>query len=177
MGEHDGFGVLIGIDLASKPKRTAACLIRWAEPIIVGTPTLDLDDSALIGLMRRADRIGMDIPFGWPMEFARQVSIHSAGGAWTIPHTDARLTLCATDRFVERTNGRRSLSVSTDKIGVPAMRAAHLLASRWATGPERRRAYRGGQSGRFNARVGIPYNVYPPLSGAVTGSVCAAAVG
>jgi hypothetical protein len=58
--------ITLGIDLGSQPATTAACLMRW-EP---GTATvldlgLGLDDKALLGLARDADKVGIDAPFGW----------------------------------------------------------------------------------------------------------------
>ena len=119
--------VTLGIDLASQAKKTGACMVRWQNPVVVETPMIGLTDPALIDLISAADKVGIDVPFGWPVEFVGSLATFAAGGAWEIPHTDPRLALRATDRFVRQEIGRRPLSVSTDKIGITAMRAARLL--------------------------------------------------
>ena len=85
------------------------------------------DDDALVARMSAADKAGIDAPFGWPVEFAEAVAAHSRLGPW--PHdADARprLVFRATDRHAIAA-GSRPLSVSTDRIGVTAMRCAWLL--------------------------------------------------
>ena len=119
--------VTLGVDLASQAKKTGACVVRWQNPVVIETPMIGLSDAVLIDLMAQADKVGIDVPLGWPVEFVRTLAAFSAGAAWEIPHSDPRLALRATDRFVVREIGRRPLSVSTDKIAVPAMRAARLL--------------------------------------------------
>jgi hypothetical protein len=117
----------LGVDLASEPKKTAACLVHWQAEVVIETPVTGLSDANLLDLMAQADKVGVDVPFGWPLEFVRSVAAFTAGSPWVTMHTDSSLTLRATDRFVWSEIGRRPLSVSTDKIGVPAMRAARLL--------------------------------------------------
>jgi uncharacterized protein DUF429 len=123
-----GAGVTLGIDLASQPNKTAACRIRWARPVVVEDPIVGLTDPDLVNLISQADKVGIDVPLGWPVAFAENLFAHQARSAWTLGHTDPRLYLRATDRFVVSEIRRRPLSVSADKIAVPAMRAAHLLS-------------------------------------------------
>ena len=78
--------------------------------------------------MRRADKIGIDVPLAWPRAFVDSLTAYENGSAWTTPHSDVALRLRATDRFVTKSIGRTPLSVSTDKIAMPAMRAARLLS-------------------------------------------------
>ncbi len=118
----------LGIDLASMPKDTAACLVRWergravAEALRVGCSDTDLD-----ALIREADVVGIDAPFGWPDTFRAAVADWTAT-AWT---EDAalrtRLRLRLTDRRVHEQLKLMPLSVSTDRIALPAMRAMALL--------------------------------------------------
>jgi hypothetical protein len=133
----DGWGAL-GVDLAAQPEHTAACLIDVDDAAgrarAVELGDAPMDDAHLLDLMRHpaVRKIGIDAPLGWPDEFVRAVAAYGAAGAWPVALGDdaaqARLTLRETDRVVWKLVGRRPLSVSTDRIAYPAMRAARLLA-------------------------------------------------
>ena len=120
--------VTLGVDLASQPKRTGICLIRWDRGSArVETLSLGATDADLHELFRRADKIGIDAPFGWPAPFTRAVAAYSAETVW--PSTDVpRLRFRRTDEVAREKLGRWPLSVSTDLIAVTAMRAVRLLA-------------------------------------------------
>ncbi len=118
----------LGIDLASMPKGTAACLVRWERGRATAeAPRLGCTDADLDGLIREADVIGIDAPFGWPEAFRAAVANWTAT-SWT---DDAKLRenlrLRLTDRRVHAHLGLMPLSVSTDRIALPAMRAMALL--------------------------------------------------
>ena len=126
--------VTLGVDLASQSKRTATCLVRWdrcsarVEALSMGATDADLHE-----LFGRADKIGIDAPFGWPVPFARAVAQYSASTVW--PSAEVReLRFRRTDRVVQEKLGRWPLSVSSDLIGVTAMRAVRLLAEAAARG-------------------------------------------
>lgn len=121
----------LGIDLASQAKNTAACLLRWGEPVTIEVARADLSDRDLEEHIRGAGKVGIDVPLGWPLRFVEALHHYMAGCAWTAPHTDPALQLRATDLYVrdDLERGRRPLSVSTDRIAIPAMRAARLLTS------------------------------------------------
>jgi predicted nuclease with RNAse H fold len=78
--------------------------------------------------------VGVDVPLGWPVQFVHAVASHGRGDAWpALEASDAAaresLRYRATDLHLRGT-GHRPLSVSTDLIGVVALRAAriqHLL--------------------------------------------------
>jgi hypothetical protein len=119
----------LGIDLAAQPANTAACLIRWpgqGRPGVAEPPVAGLDDEALVIRMLDADRIGIDAPFGWPDAFRTAVETWTVEGRWNGSPAPEPLRLRATDLVVRRL-GRTPLSVSSDRIAIPAMRCAHVL--------------------------------------------------
>jgi hypothetical protein len=71
-------------------------------------------------------KVGIDAPFGWPIEFVDALARHSTNGRWTSAPV-SRLALRETDRLVHLHTGKRPLSVSTDRIAYTAMRCARLL--------------------------------------------------
>jgi predicted nuclease with RNAse H fold len=120
----------VGIDLAAQPENTAAFEVRWhqshAEILSWHNP---VDDDQILTLIAKADKVGIDVPLGWPTEFVRAVYRHlSAKDRW--PKVEmVRFRLRATDRFVSEIIKKSPLSVSTDRIGIPAARAASLLST------------------------------------------------
>ena len=125
-----------GIDLAAQPKNTAGCLIEWDERGRgrVQRPLERLDDRALLDRMAAADevtKVAIDAPFGWPETFVRSIPAYQDDGRWPDPPgssaSQAALRLRATDLATRRLTGLTPLSVSTDRIGVVAMRCARLL--------------------------------------------------
>jgi hypothetical protein len=120
----------VGIDFASQPKNTALCEIVWdgssATVVQVVSPvTDDLIRELVTGPPSRV--FGVDIPFGWPSHFVQFVSAHM--GRVTPPRgvSSTQKRLRATDEFVWEVFRRQPLSVSTDRIGIPAMRWASLM--------------------------------------------------
>ena len=122
----------MGIDLAAAPANTAVAVVDWTtlvvEPALVG-----VSDGGLVEAVLRADRVGIDCPIGWPVEFVRAVSAHERREPW--PGRDEpdradytrRLRFRRTDLEVQQRTGRWPLSVSTDRLGVTATRCAWLL--------------------------------------------------
>ena len=116
----------LGIDLASQPKFTGACMIEWcggrASAVLVSAL---LDDALLTQLAADADVVAVDAPLGWPSEFVAAVAAHHRGQPW--PAADLlSLRYRLTDLTVASMTGVRPLSVSSDLIGVCAFRAARL---------------------------------------------------
>lgn len=145
----------LGIDLASQPENTAACLLSWQDKLVtVETLAMGCTDARLDELMQSADAIGVDAPFGWPVDFSRAVA------DWT--HTEwneelrDNLTLRETDKWVARRFGKTPLRVAADRIAMPAMRTMALLRRHGVTDRS------GPCEGRF-------FEVYPAASLAAWG--------
>ena len=116
----------LGIDLAAQPKNTAACVIRWLNGS-AQVEKIDSDLTDLVELISTADKVGIDVPFGWPTDFADAVACHHRFLPW--PASPVRkLRYRETDLFVTEKTGLWPLSVSTDRIGVATMRVAGLFA-------------------------------------------------
>jgi predicted nuclease with RNAse H fold len=126
--------ITAGIDLAAEPKATALALIEWGKnQAELQLLPLGVTDEQIVGLAKSADKIGIDCAFGWPVEFFEFLTQHmnpnqkpkAVDGAmeWrrTLSHRE-------TDREVRKLTGRWPLSVSTDRLGLTAMRNAGLLA-------------------------------------------------
>lgn len=146
--------ITTGIDFAAQDASIAACTIDW-EPSRFKVSLVEerLTDDVIIGLISREDnKTGIDVPFGWPVEFVKFVCSHRDGSIdqpWSAALSRS-LRLRATDRFVYEKTGASPLSVSSNLIAIPAMRAACLLGSLAANG---RRVDRTG--------VGSVCEVYP----------------
>jgi predicted nuclease with RNAse H fold len=126
--------VTLGVDLASAIKRTAMCWVRWegdrAEVLRLDTRA---DDDEIIAAIGEVDKAGVDVPFGWPGAFVDAISCYNATGLWpgSAPQPNAapeQLQFRTTDRHVHKLTGRWPLSVSADRIAIPAMRAAAVLS-------------------------------------------------
>ena len=118
----------LGIDLASDAKRTAACLLDWTHGagriLALRRP---LDDALAVELARDTELVAIDAPFGWPSPFVGAVSGHARRETW--PDVTTRdLSYRRTDQRVAAEVGWWPLSVSTDRIGIVAFRAARLQA-------------------------------------------------
>lgn len=121
----------LGIDLAAQKKTTAACLLDWQHKAArVESLEVGVDDDRLLQLADAADKIAIDVPFGWPDAFVEAVTAHRDRRPWPKNETIS-LRFRRTDLHVWEQTGRWPLSVSTDKLGVPAFRAARLLSA-WA---------------------------------------------
>lgn len=117
----------LGIDFAAQPKSTAASLVRWAPGRAeIKSLTVPADDNAVVALSVDADKIGVDVPLGWPNSFIKAVGKHQVAEKWP-SSTNHELRYRRTDVFVHSKTKRWPLSVSTDRIGVAAFRAARLI--------------------------------------------------
>lgn len=131
----------VGIDLATEAKRTGVVIIEIDGPEAVASLPGDgfvADDRGLVEVIDRSTVVGLDSPLGWPDDFVSAVTAHRQSARWpTFEHrsTDKireSLRHRKTDLFVRSLDlGSTPLSVSSDLIGVVAMRGA-WLQSAWA---------------------------------------------
>lgn len=132
----------LGIDLSADPRRTAACSIVWREGrpgridrFVVGSDdSTPLGNDELVELIREADLSGIDAPFGWPVAFVEAVRSWGDSEGWPAGTDVTALRYRVTDLRVAAR--RRPLSVSSDLIGVTAMRCVSIL-DRLGTGVDR----------------------------------------
>jgi predicted nuclease with RNAse H fold len=118
--------ITLGIDLAAADANTGACSIRWMPGRAVAEIACGHDDEALLALIKTADKTGIDVPFGWPEDFVAAVTRYHGGGRWSC-ESERGLKFRATDLDVAARAGREPLSVSSQLIAIPAMRAARLF--------------------------------------------------
>lgn len=123
-----------GVDLAAESKGTALAVVSWnATGAVLEELHLGVADAQIVETARGVDKLGIDCALGWPDEFVRFVTAHSNRDPVS-PDVDGgmdwRRTLAyrETDREARRLTGRWPLSVSTDRLGLTAMRCAGLLA-------------------------------------------------
>ncbi|MET4638783.1 DUF429 domain-containing protein [Mycetocola sp. 2940] len=123
-----------GVDLAAESKGTALAVLDWRVPgATLVELRLGVDDTVIAGMAGGVDKLGIDCALGWPDEFVSFIAEHASRnvGPFRIDGgMDWRRTLAyrETDREVRRLTGRWPLSVSTDRLGLTAMRCAGLLA-------------------------------------------------
>jgi hypothetical protein len=141
--------VTMGIDLAAQARDTAVCLLAWPraappEVLILGrgksAEGAAFDDEWLAATATGGRRehpgevtkVGIDDPFGWPAPFLDALAAHRDGPVWPASEegSTAAFRYRETDRATQARNpsGRWPLSVSSDRIAVPAMRCAGILA-------------------------------------------------
>src|SRR5207249_4409450 len=95
----------LGIDLSSQAAHTAACTLEWdAEGARVVGLAEGLDDAALVELAKHIDKVGIDVPLGWPRRFVDAVRAHASGQGWPQDYQHAvdrdRMRFRATDLAV-----------------------------------------------------------------------------
>ena len=126
--------------MASQDARTAICSIRWDDEHARIEPlgARGASNGDIRRCVETADRVGVDIPLGWPTAFVDSVGRHHRGEAWPAPVDGAGMTslrLRETDRWLTSHAHRpgepgarcHPMSVSTNLIAIPAMRMAHVL--------------------------------------------------
>jgi predicted nuclease with RNAse H fold len=124
--------ITVGIDLAAEPKQTGGCAISWRGGAAeVLWAKAGLTDADILASAQGADAIGIDAPFGWPTFFVEAIAAHHARRSWPAgPWETAnrrRLRLRTTDEYVKALTGLSPMSVSSDRIAIPATRCAGLI--------------------------------------------------
>ena len=126
--------ITAGVDFASQASNTAACSITWHSTQAVITEFApSCDDDYLMELSSRVAKLGIDVPLGWPSPFVEALRMHAEDGSWPreYEHTVnlSQYRLRATDNWVhDALDLPLPLSVATDRIAIPTMRAAALFA-------------------------------------------------
>jgi predicted nuclease with RNAse H fold len=119
----------VGVDLAAQAKHTAVAVVAWgsgsARLVDVEIPA---DDDAVLRQSERADKVGVDCPLGWPEPFVEFLRAQQVNAPETITRGWRGLAYRRTDERVRAATGLVPLSVSTDRIGITAMRAARIQA-------------------------------------------------
>ena len=130
---HDLRMRLLGVDLASQPKNTSVAVLDGTTLVHLAS---EADDDAIVDLASDCEVVGIDAPLGWPDAFVDVVTAHHRGES-PPPATPKDLQLRRTDHIVAEHSGKRPLSVSTDRIGVVALRAIRLLERLAGAGADR----------------------------------------
>lgn len=126
--------ITIGVDLSAEPAKTVVAVISWQiSGAVVRGMHLRATDDVIVRLADTAAKVGIDCPLGWPRAFTDFVVRHEhgqirPGEGESIPAREP-LAYRRTDLAVRASGGPAPLSVSTDRIGRAAMRAAGLLAA------------------------------------------------
>jgi predicted nuclease with RNAse H fold len=121
----------VGVDLAAQPAKTAVAVIAWADGrACVESLAMKATDEQVLEAIDGAEVAGIDAPFGWPEDFVEFLLHHREDRQDPLADVDSwrPLAFRRTDRIVAERYGRTPLSVSTDRLGLTAMRAASLLA-------------------------------------------------
>lgn len=132
--------LISGVDLAAEPKGTAVATIDWSsDRVELVDLQLGVGDQQIMDACANSVKVGIDCALGWPVDFIDFLNRHSnLVGLETAPAfdggSDLRRNLAhrETDRHVREVTGRWPLSVSTDRLGMTAIRCAGLL-SKWQT--------------------------------------------
>lgn len=126
--------ITAGVDLAAQATGTAVAVLTWDVARARVTNLIEgADDSDVVAAARGADKVGVDCPFGWPVEFVRLVHDHERGQL-AAPASSGRawrrgLTMRVTDQHVQAMTGLTPLSVSADRIGHAALRWTAIAAT------------------------------------------------
>ena len=139
--DYAGLMLTAGVDLAAENKGTALAVVDWSGPTATLTDLrLGVGDDAIAEAATTVEKLGIDCALGWPDEFVSFVVAHADHESIDALSVDGgmdwRRTLAyrETDRDVRAKTGRWPLSVSTDRLGLTAMRCAGLLARIQARG-------------------------------------------
>jgi hypothetical protein len=140
----------VGVDLSAEPKKTAVAVVEWSPgEALVSSVDLAQTDEDIAAACEHAHKVGIDCPLGWPEPFIDFVTAHRDGKPLKAHDLAGRQDLAyrMTDLVLIDDKSGRPLSVSTDRIGRAAMRAAGLLALLARDPPDRSGRQRSGRRG------------------------------
>lgn len=161
--------ITAGVDLAAEAKGTAVAVLSWEDSrAVVTSVAVGAEDEQVLDVVRRAHKVGVDCPFGWPTAFARLVSEHQRAQLGAPPSSGREwrrgLTMRLTDQHVQRVTGLTPLSVSADRIAHAALRWAAIAATVAASGLDASRDGSGLLAEVYPAAAlrgwGLPYRGY-----------------
>jgi predicted nuclease with RNAse H fold len=120
-----------GVDLAAESKGTALAIIEWKK---TSAALVDLQlgvaDEQIVEAAQYVDKLGIDCALGWPIEFVDFLNQHSNPNSRAQPDGGMdwrkRVSFRESDRHVREVTGKWPLRVSTDRLGLTAMRCAGL---------------------------------------------------
>ena len=120
-----------GVDLAAEPKGTALAIIEWKETTATLVDLeLGVSDETIVEAAGVVDKLGIDCALGWPIEFVEFLNNHANLKSNSFPDGGMdwrrRASFRESDRHVREVTGKWPLSVSTDRLGLTAMRCAGL---------------------------------------------------
>jgi len=130
-----------GVDLAAEPKGTALAIIEWnkTQATLVDLQ-LGVNDETIVEAAGVVDKLGIDCALGWPIEFVEFLNNHANLGSTSFPDGGMdwrrRASFRESDRHVREVTGKWPLSVSTDRLGLTAMRCAGLQGKLQQSGIE-----------------------------------------
>jgi predicted nuclease with RNAse H fold len=120
-----------GVDLAAELKGTALAIIEWkkTQATLVDLQ-LGVTDETIVEAAGVVDKLGIDCALGWPIEFVEFLKNHANLKSTSFPDGGMdwrrRASFRESDRHVREVTGKWPLSVSTDRLGLTAMRCAGL---------------------------------------------------
>ena len=125
--------LIAGLDLAAEPKGTALAVIDWSQRRAeLVSLEVEVSDLRIVSAAADFEKLGIDCALGWPAafaEFLKSLGRENQGAPFSADKDFRRnLAYRETDRNLHRLTGKWPLSVSTDRLGLTAIRAAGILS-------------------------------------------------
>jgi predicted nuclease with RNAse H fold len=125
---------VVGIDWATEPKNRALVVLDVEEDFSgcrVERVDERVEDAVAVAACTNPDHavVAIDIPFGWPREFARFASRWNATTGKPAPPASDEFRFRLTDRIVRDEAGKVPLPVSADRIAMGARAWADVVAN------------------------------------------------
>jgi hypothetical protein len=126
--------LIAGLDLAAEPKGSALAVIDWgSKKARLVSLELGVDDALAVRTALQVEKFAIDCALGWPVDFVAFLNNHQNLGSKKVPFegdSTLRRSLAhrETDRMVREITGKWPLSVSTDRLGMTAIRCAGLIS-------------------------------------------------